>query len=129
MLDLGYINKLINDKKSKEARDIVNYTKEQFPNFEEAVEYVAKVGRISGPFKLWLPENIERVTDDDCLLAFTTLKEAYQPLDIRFSCRVVTYEIDYNTDRKYLDLWFMIPTSKDEVEEYGCGDRVVWEVE
>ena len=129
MLDLGYLNKLINDKKSQEANDIVNYVKNQFPDFEETVERFAKLGAYSGTFKLWLPDDIRMITDDDVLLAFATLKEAYQPLDIQLSCRVVTYEIDFKTNRRYLDLWFVIPTSKDEAKEYGYGDRVVWEVE
>ena len=127
MLDLGYLNKLINNKQTQEANDIVNCVKKQFPIFEEAVECFAKLGAYSGNFKLWLPEDIRRVTNDIIYLAFITLKNAYQPLDIRFCCGVTTYETDFKTNRKYLDLLFTIPNSKAEVKEYG--DRVVWEAE
>ena len=127
MLDLGYLNKLIKAKQNKNESNLITFIKDQFPIFEEAVEVVANTGLYSGPFKLWLPKEIKHPLHEQVLLAFNTLKNAYAPIDIRFSCGVTTYETDYNTGRDYLDLWFTIPNDKQELKNYG--DRVVWEVD
>ena len=127
MLDLGYLNKLIKTKQRKNESDLITFIKDQFPIFEEAVEVVASSGFHSGPFKLWLPKDFKHPLHEQLILAFNTLKDAYAPITIRFSLGVVTYETDLNTNRNYLDLWFVVPTDKAESKEYG--DRVVWEVE
>ena len=127
MLDLGYLNKLINDKQRKTESHLITYVKEQFACFEETVEVAANNGYNCGFFKLWLPTEIKTPQNNIIVLAFDTLKNAYAPITIRFSCGVVTYETDPNTNRNYLDLWFVVPASKDKNNKYG--DRVVWEVE
>lgn len=127
MLDLGYLNKLIKTKQQKNENSLVIYVKDQFPIFEEAVEVAANAGLDSGPFKLWLPKEIKHPLNDQVFLAFNTLKNAYAPIDIRFSRGVEIYKTDLATIRNYLDLWFTIPKDKQELKNYG--DRVVWEVE
>lgn len=127
MLDLGYLNKLIKAKQQKNENSLITYVKDQFACFEEVVEVAANNGYNCGYFKLWLPKEIKQPKNDIIVLAFDTLKNAYTPISIRFSCGVVTYETDLNTGRDYLDLWFTIPNDKRELKSYG--DRVVWEVE
>ena len=127
MLDLGYLNKLIKTKQQKNEDSLITYVKDQFPIFEEAVEVVASSGFYSGPFKLWLPAEIKQPKNDIIVLAFNTLKLAYSPISIRFSCGITTYETELDTDRNYLDLWFTIPNAKQKSDI--CGDRIIWEVE
>lgn len=126
MLDLGYINKLIKTKQQKDENSLITYVKDQFADFEEVVEVAANNGYNCGYFKLWLPEEIKQPKNDIIVLAFNTLKLAYSPISIRFSCGITTYETDLNTGRNYLHLWFTIPNAKEKSDTYG--DRVVWEV-
>ena len=127
MLDLGYLNKLIKTKQRKNENSVITYVKDQFADFEEVVEVTANNGYDCGYFKLWLPDEIKQPKSDIINLAFDTLKNAYVPITIRFSCGVATYETDLNTNRNYLHLWFIVPKNKQELKNYG--DRVVWEVE
>jgi hypothetical protein len=127
MLDLGYLNKLIKTKQNKDKNSLITFVKDQFPIFEEAVEVAANNGYNCGSFKLWLPSEIKQPNNNIIVLAFNTLKLAYSPIEIRFSCGITTYETDLNTNRNYLDLWFVVPKDKQKSDSYG--DRVVWEVE
>ena len=127
MLDLGYLNKLIKTKQRKNESDLITFIKDQFPVFEEAVEVVASSGFYSGPFKLWLPKELKHLLNEQVLLAFNTLRDAYSPISIRFSCGIATYETDLNTGRNYLSLWFTIPKAKQKADI--CGDRIIWEAE
>lgn len=128
MLDIAELNQTIYNKGKEDADRIIKCVQNQFADFEERVTATAADGDRTNSFRLFLPEKYKislfPATDEILMLAFTTLQNAYAPIEIDFVGGEVTYEETISA-QKYLPLRFKIPDTPHAHME--IGGRVKWE--